>query len=205
MSSKISLPFSNADIKTRPENENDVECGDEDSVTELGQIALLGSSRPSLRQYQRSMVEMNASKRSLSSRGNAVSVAADILANSRLLVNKFGSRTESIVAVEEKEQQQEQKEDEEAVQVVSQSVFVQYFNNFKGYLYGIISALIFVLSQVIMRRSIWLSGPDHVVIRLFIAFIMFYTYLKYKDLNVLGPKHLLRLLVFRGFLGKFRI
>jgi len=181
---------------------------DDDSVLELGQIAILGSSRASLR-YHKSLTDMNASKRSLASR----TTGGDVLASSRLLVNKFGSRTESIMeaaAAEEKQQQEEEEAEKAAAEeppkpatLLDTCLFC--FANFKGYYYGIISALVFVLSQVIMRRSIWLSGPDHVIIRLIIAFLMFFTYLKYKELPVLGPKHLFSLLVFRGFLGTVAI
>lgn len=189
----MSLPFSNVDI-SRP---NEVE-DDEDSVVELGQIAILGSSRPSLKLYKS---DMNASKRSLSSSRNATN-----LNNSRLLTSKFGSRTESILGAgvdEAAEKLNEPVSGENALEIVTepQSGLVQCFDNIKGYIYGIVSALIFVLSQVIMRRSIWLSGPDHVLIRLVLAFSIFYTYLKYNGLDVLGPKKQFKLLVFRGFLG----
>lgn len=205
--SKISLPFSNTDIKstgtktvTMEQQQNDQQ-DDDDSVLELGQIAILGSSRASLR-YHKSLTDMNASKRSLASR----TTGGDVLASSRLLVNKFGSRTESIMeaaAAEEKQQQEEEEAaaEEPPIPATLLDTCLFCFANFKGYYYGIISALVFVLSQVIMRRSIWLSGPDHVIIRLIIAFLMFFTYLKYKELPVLGPKHLFSLLVFRGFLG----
>lgn len=194
----MSLPFSNTDISLKPKIVDD----DEDSVVELGQIAILGTSRPSLKHYK-SSADIEFSKRSLSSRNT--------INNSRLFVNKFGSRTESILGgVEdgvEKTTDEVPRDDlySPAPVTVSEGFTIfRCFENVKGYIYGIISALVFVLSQVIMRRSLWLSGPDHVFIRLLIAFIIFYTYLKYNNLGVLGPKEQLKLLMFRGFLGKFR-
>lgn len=215
------LPLSTNDMSSKPRigpsalavnlNSNSNEnVSDEDSVLELGQIAILGASRPSLRYLKTSMTDMNASKRSLASRHTASQ-----LGNSRLLAAKFGSKNESILAAAAAESAGTGLDEETAVvdvftptvdvlepEPVELNALSRCFDNIKGYIYGIISALVFVLSQVIMRRSKWLSGPDHVIIRLGIAFIIFYTYLKYKGLNVLGPRKQFQLLMFRGFLGK---
>lgn len=217
------LPLSTNDMSSRPRigpssavvnlNSNSNEnVSDEDSVLELGQIAILGASRPSLRYLKTSTSDMNASKRSLASRHTASQ-----LGNSRLLAAKFGSKNESILAAAAAESAAAGLDEETAVVDVFASPAVDVlepepavelnalsrcFDNVKGYIYGIISALVFVLSQVIMRRSKWLSGPDHVIIRLGVAFIIFYTYLKYRGLNVLGPRKQFQLLMFRGFLGK---
>lgn len=198
----MSNPFNSNDVLSKSKNQ--MMDDDEDSLLELGQIAILGASRPSLK-YYKSTSEMNASKKSLTSRNMASN-----LNNSRFLFNNFGSKNESILAASVEEAAMVDKgdqiikpeeEEKEAIKPDSDD-FCLYFSNLKGYIYGIISALIFVLSQVIMRRSIWLSGPDHVFIRLFLALVIFLTYLKYKKLNVLGPKKQFQLLMLRGFLGK---
>lgn len=195
----MSLPFSSIDVSSKPKI-TVIEDDDEDSVLELGQIAILGASRPSLK-YFKSTTDINASKRSLASRQTAGN-----LNNSRFFVSKFGSRNESILAASVVDAATDQCQDvlnpavDSVIPEPIPACLLCY--NIKGYIYGIISALVFVLSQVIMRRSIWLSGPDHVFIRLALAFLIFYTYLKYKNLNVLGPRKQFKLLMFRGFLGK---
>lgn len=165
---------------------------DDDSVIELGQIAILGSSRASLK-YKSTASDIAASKRSLSSRNN------DNLANSKLLVNKIELDESSKDSVGANEAVAAAVADETMVEMNIPSALS--FVHFKGYFYGMLSAFTFCLSQVVIRRSIWLSGPDHAFLRLLITFLIMFTVLKYKNLSVFGPSKQFNLLLFRGCLG----
>lgn len=170
------------------EDEDEYEVGDEDSMTELGQIALLSSSKASLR--YRSMNDIN-----LSRKGSINSKRSKDLKSSRLLLGK---------QYIENETEKTPIEDEVYVEEGSVSLLDRLWNGlfpFKGYLFGIMSAFSFSLAQVVMKRAKWFSGSDHSLIRYLVTFIVMFTVLKYKNLNIMGPRKYLRILLFRGFVG----
>lgn len=173
--------------------------GDEDSVLELGQIALLGASRASLKR-QPSMrsapiENMIASKRSLSIR------AVDKLGNSKQLMNKIGLDT--VETYKELTDKYITEPPEVKFDTVSPSAFGKAFIQLRGYIFGMLSAFMFCLSQVIIRRSKWLSGADHSLVRHLTTFVIMFTIVKYKNLKAFGPKKQFNLLVLRGNLGNF--
>lgn len=176
---------------------------DEDSVLELGQIALLVSSKPSLKQHHKNFIEgLNASIKSLN-------IREDILSNSKQFMNSIG------IDGEKYKELVSDINSNEAAQVPIADVIVtlnehnncltRFISQFKGYLLGILSAFMFCLSQVTLRRAKWLSCSDHMFIRHLTTFIFMYIILKYKNLDTTGPRKQLGLLVLRGNLGSFAI
>ncbi|CAF0974644.1 unnamed protein product [Brachionus calyciflorus] len=75
------------------------------------------------------------------------------------------------------------------------------FLPYRGYYYGLISAFSFCLSQVLMKKSKWLAGSDHSTIRYFTTFIFMAIFMKFKKMELTGPKKKIKLLLFRGLLG----
>jgi drug/metabolite transporter (DMT)-like permease len=151
---------------------------DEDSVLELGQIALLGSSKASLR--YRSISEINASR-----------------------ISNLNRREPSQkIPPDQSQSKQEELIEEFYTQETNPTFkpFIEHFLIFRGYYFGILSAFAFSLSQILMRRAKFLAGSDHSLVRYIITFIVMATTLKYKGLPIIPAKHL-KLLLFRGFIG----
>lgn len=153
-------------LKTNRVDESKDE-GDEDSLIELGQIAVLGSSRASLRH------------RSISELDENLNLTNNKLLNEDTCHNKIEPRPLSFV------------------QKLKHKILPC-----QGYLFGIMAAFCFSISQVIMRRSIWLSASDHSTIRYITTFVIMVTFLKYKNMKIMGPDKQFYLLLFRGFIGK---
>ncbi len=144
-----------------------------DSMSELGQIAILSSSKASLK-YQ-------ARKRN-------TSVASKALA-------------ESLGLIGEKANVEEATEEDKPTESGCLSSLVKI----KGSLYGIISACLFVSSNVVMKRSIYMSPTDHSAIRYTVTFIIMLMICKYNKLKILGPRKHFKLLLARGMLGSFSL
>jgi drug/metabolite transporter (DMT)-like permease len=172
---------------------------DEESILELAEIAILGSSKASLK--YRSSSNLNTSRRSIYNKaqtrspstvvgGAAISKSTTSFAGSKLLQDKL----------------EEQKESEE-IDDVDRS-FLSHLNEslfqFRGYFLGIIASFLFSLSHILMRRAKWLAGSDHSTIRYFVSFIFLYIYMKYKNIE-LFPKNKLGILFLRGLLGSFAL
>jgi hypothetical protein len=182
------------------DNENDEYQGDEDSMTELGQIALLSSSKASLR--YRSLNEVNMSRR-----GSVMSRKSKEMRSSKLLLNNQQLSEEEKL---KQKQSTDVKEEEELVDdVYVDDEPLGFFEKcalvllpYKGYLFGTMSAFSFSLSQVTMKRAKWFTGSDHSLVRYLVTLLVMFTVLKYKGLSIFGPKKLLKIFLFRGFAGK---
>jgi hypothetical protein len=169
-------------------NEDYRDSGDEDSMIELGQIAVLGSSKISLR--YRSSHDLHLS------RNDGLNKPQDV--SSRFLLNKSGlSIKDGKLAKETQLDVNESFNKVEIQKPASNSLLP-----FRGYILGIFSAFVFCLSQVIIKRAKTLSASDHSTIRYFTTFVIMITYLKYRNMSILGPRKQLKLLLFRGFIGK---
>ena len=193
--SKKSLDFGNSRriINDFDDNNNNIRSRDfdEDSVLELGQIALLSSSKPSLLRYNRSGLSISAS------RAENLNTKEDLIA-SRLLLDSSLSKDEKA------------KLDQVGISLPEPIVepsdtclgkLDQKCLSFKGYTFGIVSALFFCLSQILMRYTKWLSGSDHSLVRYATTIVIMLTIIKYKNLNLWGPREQRCLLMFRGFIG----
>ena len=71
----------------------------------------------------------------------------------------------------------------------------------KGYFLAVLSALGFCISQVLMKRAKYLSPTDHSTIRYVITLLVMILILRYKKLNILGPRKYFKLLAVRGLIG----
>ena len=163
------------------EENNENEEDDNKSITECGAISILGTSRSSLK--YRSASNLNASRRSIYK-------IKEEGTNLKLLEEqkKLGSSLEN------------NNEFDNAVHLTFWQHLESYVNNYKGYLFSILSALCFSLSHMIMRRAKWLSGSDHAFIRYSITFVFMFIYMKYSKVKFF-PKNRLTILFLRGFIG----
>ena len=174
-------------------------AGDEDSMTELGQIALLSSSRASLR--YKSMNDLNLTRKNsgISRRSRSSRDAR----SSRLLINKQSTTAEDELSKGLPEDVKENLDDD--VYMDEPLTFMEKLSlmllPYKGYIFGILSAFSFSASQVTIKRAKWLGGSDHSLVRYIVTFIVMFTVLKYKNLSIFGPRRLLKILLFRGFVG----
>lgn len=163
-----------------------MDAGDEDSMIELGQIAILGSSKISLRYKSSHDIH--------SSRTSGLNKPQDV--SSRFLLNK------SALSIKEDKLTKEahlEPEIQEPVPIVHK--LLRPFLPYRGYFFGIMSAFVFCLSQVSMKRAKTLTASDHSTIRYFTTFVIMITYLKYRNMRILGPRKQLKLILFRGFIG----
>lgn len=203
--SKFSIQKENSNQEGLNEEEKERERElDEDSVIELGQIALLGSSKASLR-YHKSGLELNASKKSLNVRRDE-----SILGNSRLLMNGQGGDVKYKELLLDGERGVVVDLDG-TLEGVDASTFMSKMNifrtiysrllPFRGYILSLISTFCFCLASIVLRCSKWLTGSDHSLIRYTTTFFVMFTMLKYKNLTIMGPKNQFKLLMFRGFIG----
>ena len=147
-----------------------------DSITELGQIAILGSSRASLKIITQS-------------------TASDL----NVLKNKkeeFISLSNKLLEVK--------KDDVKSIdyELTLFQKLLKPMLPYIGIFIGILSAFSFCLSQVQLKRSKWFSATDHSVIRYLTALVIMIIFLKYKEMSVFGPKKQMKLLLARGFIGK---
>ena len=139
-------------------NEINEDEGDEDSMIELGQIAILSSSRASLR--PRSSLKLN-----------------EISASQRIgsLRRKSGEENKELL-VDEAKDIKTPDEIEEPLTFIENLKYNLCM--FKGYGFGVLSAFSFCLSQVILKRAKWLAGSDHSTIRYIVTLIIMFTILK---------------------------
>lgn len=142
---------------------------DEDSVIELGQIAVLSSSRTSLR---RSIDGISASRRSLGASKRSLYMNKQLA--SKLTLEKsdtsiYKDHVESI------NRDQSVKiplgklepviENEQAMNLKKMSGCHDFVCAYKAYFISLISVMFFCLASIMMRYSIWLTGSDHSFIR----------------------------------------
>lgn len=170
-----------------------------DSLVDLGEIAILGSSRASLK--YRSASNLNASRRSIYRGAKSIGRSDDSYAALNLL--KGAANVLPSVVPEQPPVftlNHEDQETDQSVPLTCWQSFQDRFISLKGYVYGITSAFFFSLSHVLMRRAKWLSGSDHAFIRYSITFIVLFVYMRYHKIP-LFPKNKLRILFLRGFVG----
>lgn len=139
-----------------------------DSMCELGQVAVISSSKASLKYRATNPNESRVSLR----------------------------RKESLLKKPEKDGESQLDPD-----VVSQKNLTQV----KGTIYGVISALSYCSSNVMMKKSKWLSPTDHSAIRYLVSLIVMVIICKYNDLKLLGPRKAFKLLFVRGLIGSFSL
>ncbi len=183
MSGGLAVP----EVSIRVEKDNE----DEQSMVELGEIAILGTSRISLR--QRSFSNLNASRRSI------YRTREDIAA-SRLLM-----REESMVAAKGGSMMDEAKKEEVLYEIESKitrwDLVKENLVQFKGYALGVLSAFLLTLSHVVMRQAKWMSGSDHALVRYSTSLVFLFVYMKYHKIEIF-PKNKVLTLLLRGFMGK---
>lgn len=150
----------------------DDELDEDDSVIELGQIALLGSSRASLKQKPTSS-ELWASRRSLGASRRSIGLGASRRSNlSGTLSLSKQQQLEPLVDLEqgqvEDERAQKLPPDEFDLNDEPMGVLALCFHfvySYKAYFISIISVLAFCMASVLMRCSKFLTGSDHSFIR----------------------------------------
>jgi len=143
------------------------------SMSELGQIAILSSSKSSLKYQVRRRNSSIASK----------------------------ARKESLGLIGENANVEEAIEEDKP----TESGCLNSLVKIKGSIYGILSACLFVLSSVVVKRSIYMSPTDHSAIRYIVTVITMLIICKYKKLKILGPRKHFKLLLARGMLGSFSL
>ncbi|CAF0959473.1 unnamed protein product [Brachionus calyciflorus] len=150
---------------------------DEDSLVELGEFAIISASKASLR--YRSVNELNQSfnfsRKNDPASNKLLKAEVDLPVSSNEQKTLFSS--------------------------IKESIFLPY----RGYFFGLFSAFSFCLSQVLLRRSKWLSGSDHSTIRYTTTFIVMIIYMKYHEMGLTGPKKQFNLILIRGLLGSFAL
>lgn len=174
--------------KSRVEEEEEEESARaaamNDSVIELGQIALLGSSRPSIKHKKPTALELATSRRSMSisSRRRSVTSGASpsvVMMGSR---KKLPTDVAAAVAAPVYEElvgpkiSAEQEGDEvfeppEEIQVTTVDLCYGYICLYKAYLISLVSVLLYCIASIMLRYSKSLTGSDHSFIR-FITFII---------------------------------
>ena len=200
--------------------DNDTDDGDEesedDSLLELGEIAVLGSSKASLK--YRSATSLNASRRSIYRSNKNKEAASDLPTSIKMLSSRrslYESEKKDKLLLGDEEamgpQDQQQQEltgfDMLAVQERRASVWQETRNcflPFQGYAFGIASAFCFSMSHVIMRKTKWLNGSDHAFIRYNVSFIFLFIYMKYYKIRMF-PKNKLKILFFRDLVGMYSL
>lgn len=76
---------------------------------------------------------------------------------------------------------------------------------YKGTFFILLSAFGFSCSNVVMKRSVYLSPSDHSVIRYFLSFIVMAFICIYNNLKILGPRSEFKLLCVRGLVGSLNV
>ena len=177
---------------------------EEESIIELGHIALLGSSRASLR-YRNELAqsaEAGLGKLKDSRSSKILPPSSRLLSASKEATTTAATATDGVVIGDDNVFL-----DDDAL--AGQHTLVEKirlaFLPFKGYAFGILSAFSFCLSQVTMKRAKWLSGSDHSLMRYIVTLIIMATILKYKELSIFGPKRVRRVLIFRGLVGSIAL
>ena len=141
---------------------------DEDSVIELGQIAVLSSSRTSLR---RSTDGISASRRSLGASKRSLYMNNKQLASKLTLQKSDTSICKDHVESVNRDQSvkiplgklEPVIENEQAMK--NMSGCHDFVCTYKAYFISLISVMFFCLASIMMRYSIWLTGSDHSFIR----------------------------------------
>lgn len=141
---------------------------DQESLIEVGDIAILGSSKASLH-YQNI---------------NEIHIRKQLLDPS---IDKLLEKNEITGVTEGKKRKN------------------GFFLSYRGYIYGIISAFSFCLSQIFMKRAKWFSAADHATIRYSSAFLIMAIFMKSKGMDLTGPKKQFKLILFRGFIGSLAL
>ncbi|RNA11471.1 solute carrier family 35 member G1 [Brachionus plicatilis] len=154
--------------------ENNAE-NDEDSLVELGEFAIISSSKASLRYRSAHSLNQKAHIQHDPASSKLIENNQD-LDTSVPESDSFFGRTKTLI-----------------------------FLPYRGYFYGLFSAFFFCLSQIFLRRAKWLSAADHATIRYFFTFITMTIFVKYHQMNMFGPKKQLSLLLIRGLVGYFSL
>lgn len=146
--------------------DEDDEPNDEDSVIELGQIALLSSSRMSLRRSIDAGTIMSASRRSLGVGASRRSLGTS---SKRSLYKKPPEIAAEAIAGKQPPAQLA-----DGVVVAPQVELVDggvhgacygFMCAYKAYFISLVSVMLFCLASIMMRYSKWLTGSDHSFIR----------------------------------------
>ena len=148
------------------------------SMAELGQIAILNSSRLSLRRqssnYEKDIRDIASIRRK----------------ESLKLIGQ---------PLSEKQQVDYEKEESNKKGCLAK------LSEFKGSIYGMISAFGFCASNVVMKKTIYLAPTDHSAIRYIVTLIFMVIVCKYNDLKLLGPRKQFKLLLARGVIGSLSL
>lgn len=147
-----------------------------ESMTEIGQVAILSSSKASLKYISSSADKgLNASSRNSFKRRESAN-----------LLKKSGHvKDETII--------------EEATGTCASLA------PFKGTIYGVLSAFSFCAAQVVMKRTKHFSPSDISLIRYIVSLILMVIILRYHKLKLLGPRKQFKLLLTRGIFGAFSL
>ena len=158
---------------------------DEDSMVELSEIAIISSSKASLR--YRSVSEINASRTENLNRKDLIDIT------SKPLISQ--TPTEESKQIIDYETDLPQEPETFYTKVKDQLCMI------KGIMYGMLSAFVFCLSHIVIKRAKYMTGSEHTTVRYFVNFIIMFIVLRYKKIPILGPIKQRKLLVIRGFLG----
>ena len=170
--------------KSRVEEEEEEESARaaamNDSVIELGQIALLGSSRPSIKHKKQTALELATSRRSMSISSRRRSVASGASPSVVMMGSKKKLQADvatpvaapvyeelvgpkiSAEAVQEGDEVFEPPED---IQVTTVDLCYGYICLYKAYLISLVSVLLYCIASIMLRYSKSLTGSDHSFIR----------------------------------------
>lgn len=164
----------------------DVDPGEEDSIIELGQIAVLGSSRTSLR----TKTDIASSRRSLATSKRSLAASKRSLVGSKQPFNKFNALVDNDAVVTapiykelvteklvEGEKQAtlggaEELEGETQVDVLPWpfsprcNACYGFICDHKAHLISLVSVMFFCMASIMLRYAKWLIGSDHSFIRL---------------------------------------
>jgi hypothetical protein len=169
---------------------------DEHSMVELGEIAILGASRPSLR--YRSASNLNASRRSIYRTREDIAASRLLLREESIVAAKGGS------ALLGDELKKDEALYELEAEITRWDLVKENLVQFKGYALGVFSAFLLTLSHVVMRQAKWLSGSDHAFIRYSTSLVFLFVYLKYHQIDMF-PRNKIPTLLLRGFMGILKI
>ena len=146
-----------------------------ESMTEIGQVAILSSSKASLKYVSSSLDKgINASRHSF-------------------------KRKESVNLIKKTGHGKDETRIEEATGACASIA------PFKGTIYGVLSAFSFCAAQVVMKRTKHFSPSDISLIRYFVSLILMVVILRYHKLKLLGPRKQFKLLLTRGVFGAFSL
>ncbi len=168
--SRILFSDDEEDTSNTTQNDSEMDKHLGNSMPELGQIAILSSSKASLNNKPRK-------KRNTFSASKA-----------RAESFRFINTTNMETVVED--------------DVPTKSCCLA---KIKGSLFGILSALFFVSSNVVMKRSIHMSPTDHSTIYYAVTLVMMVIICRYKKMKILGPRRHFKLLLVRGMLGSLSL